>query len=67
MSQGIEDGYLAACEIVQRDIFLDRKTDSERKTGVEQTDLWGKLLTDARTGQEIWHPSTGAVAPTGAQ
>jgi len=25
MSQGIEDGYLAACEIVRRDIFLDDK------------------------------------------
>ncbi len=25
MSQGIEDGYLAACEIVRRDIFLDQK------------------------------------------
>lgn len=25
MSQGIEDGYLAACELVRRDIFLDQK------------------------------------------
>ncbi len=23
MGQGIEDGYLAACEIVRRDIFLE--------------------------------------------
>ncbi len=30
MSQGIEDGYLAACEIVRRDIFLDRNEADER-------------------------------------
>ncbi len=53
MSQGIEDGYLAACEIVRSDIFLDRKTESERQTGIKQTDLWGKLLTDARTGKGL--------------
>ncbi len=53
MSQGIEDGYLAACEIVRRDIFLDQKTEDERKTGVKQADLRGKLLTDALTGQVL--------------
>lgn len=53
MSQGIEDGYLAACEIVRRDIFLDQKTEDERKTGIEQADLRGKLLTDALTGQML--------------
>lgn len=53
MAQGIEDGYLAACEIVRRDIFLDHKTESERETGVEQQDLWGKLLSDARTGERL--------------
>ncbi len=53
MGQGIEDGYLAACEIVQRDIFFDAKADSERISGVEQTDLAGKRLVDARTGLEI--------------
>jgi type I restriction enzyme R subunit len=50
MSQGIEDGYLAGCEIVRRDIFLDDKTQSERDTGIEQQDLEGKRLTDATTG-----------------
>jgi hypothetical protein len=29
MAQGIEDGYLAACEIVRRDIFLDEKVQRE--------------------------------------
>jgi type I restriction enzyme R subunit len=53
MSQGIEDGYLAACEIVRRDIFLDQQTESERETGLEQGDLWGKLLTEAMTGRTV--------------
>jgi type I restriction enzyme, R subunit len=35
MSQGIEDGYLAACEIVRRDIFLDQNLQHEQETGVE--------------------------------
>src|SRR5690606_7315116 len=30
MGQGIEDGYLAACEIIRRDIFLADKPDSEK-------------------------------------
>lgn len=50
MAQGIEDGYLAACEIVRRDIFLDDKTESERQTGVTRDDLTDKIVTDARTG-----------------
>ncbi len=53
MAQGIEDGYLAACEIIRRDIFLDEKEESERETPLTQHDLWGKLLTDARTGKDV--------------
>ncbi len=53
MGQGMDDGYLAACEIVQRDIFLDDKTESERVTGVERADLAGKRLVDARTGEPV--------------
>jgi type I restriction enzyme R subunit len=53
MSQGIEDGYLAACEIVRRDIFLDDKEQSERETGVERRDLVGKRVTDAITGEPL--------------
>ena len=53
MAQGIEDGYLAACEIVRNDIFLDEKPVNERETGVERGDLSGKTLRDARTGEAI--------------
>ncbi len=51
MSQGIEDGYLAACEILRRDIFLDDKPQSERETGIDQEDLVQKALSDADTGE----------------
>ncbi|HYM14547.1 MAG TPA: DEAD/DEAH box helicase family protein [Dehalococcoidia bacterium] len=53
MAQGIEDGYLAFCEIVRRDIFLDDKAQSERESGVQQSDLAGKTLRDARTGETV--------------
>ena len=53
MAQGIEDGYLAACEIIHRDIFLDTKPKSEQETGIEQADLQGKTLTDAHTGDHL--------------
>jgi type I restriction enzyme R subunit len=53
ISQGIEDGYLAACEIRRRDIFLDRKATSERESGLEKSDLAGKVLRDARTGRVL--------------
>ena len=52
IAQGIEDGYLAACEIERRDIFLDSKARSEQETGVEKSDLEGKRLTDPITGEE---------------
>jgi type I restriction enzyme R subunit len=47
MAQGIEDGYLAACEIQRVDLFLDEKPETE---GIERDDLEGKTLTDANTG-----------------
>ncbi len=53
MSQGMEDGYLAACYIVQRDIFLDEHEDTEQVTGVEKDDLEGKEITDAITGDTL--------------
>lgn len=46
MGQAIEDGYLAACEIVRRDINLDL-------TGIDQKDLEGKRVIDPVTGKEI--------------
>lgn len=53
MAQGIEDGYLAACEIVRRDIFLDDAAINERLRGVKRGDLGGKVITDAITGEEL--------------
>jgi len=53
MAQGIEDGYLAACEIVRRDIFLDAAALNERLRGVQRGDLGGKGITDAITGEEL--------------
>ena len=53
LSQGIEDGYLAACEILRRDIFLDDKARPDRETGLEQEDLQGKTLRDADTGEPL--------------
>ena len=53
IAQGIDDGYLAACEIVRRDIFLDDKARPERETGVETADLVGKQVTDALTGEAL--------------
>jgi type I restriction enzyme R subunit len=60
MSLGIEDGYLPACEIVRRDIFLDDKPRSERETGVEQADLKDKTLRDANTGEVLAWVTAGA-------
>ncbi|HEU0113712.1 MAG TPA: hypothetical protein VFQ80_03510, partial [Thermomicrobiales bacterium] len=51
MAQGIEDGYLAACEIVRRDIFLEAHDAAERETGIDAAELAGKRLADARTGE----------------
>lgn len=51
IGQGIEDGYLAACEIVRRDIFLEGSPFAERETGLEQDDLWSTTVADALTGE----------------
>jgi len=53
MAQAIEDGYLAACEVDCRDIFLDRKEENERRTGVAADDLGDKRITDATTGRSV--------------
>ncbi len=50
MAQGIEDGYLAACEIHRLDPFLDDKPET---AGVARDDLAGKTLTDADTGAAL--------------
>ena len=53
LSQGIEDGYLAACEILRFDLFHDNKRINERESGVDREDLTGKTLRDATTGEPI--------------
>jgi len=53
LGQGIEDGYLAACELVRRDINLEGKPGNERVTGIDRADLVGKMLRDAITGREL--------------
>jgi type I restriction enzyme R subunit len=46
MAQGIEDGYLPACEIIRRETDLDKR-------GISPEDLKGKQVTDALTGRPI--------------
>ncbi len=53
LSQGIEDGYLAACELHRFDLFHDSKEANERVSGITRTDLAGKSLVDARTGESL--------------
>jgi type I restriction enzyme R subunit len=53
MSQGIEDGYLAACEVHRFDLFHDNKHMNERESGVTRQELAGKLLTDPITGESV--------------
>ena len=53
MAQGIEDGYLAACEIIRRDIFINAKARIERETGLRVEDLEAAKLVDANTGQPL--------------
>jgi type I restriction enzyme R subunit len=50
IAQGIEDGYLAACEIVRRDIFIEGDPENG---GIRQSDLSDKTLRDATTGQPV--------------
>lgn len=53
IGQGIEDGYLAAMEIITNDIFLDHDTAAEWVTGIEQDTLEGKILTDPDSGEVL--------------
>jgi type I restriction enzyme R subunit len=55
LGQGIEDGYLAACEIVRRDVFLGGSPLTEREVGLDRTDLtiWGPTISDSRTGEIV--------------
>ena len=53
IGQGIEDGYLAAMEVQRSDIFLNAYRESEDVTGLQQSDLEGRKLTDAVTGEDV--------------
>ncbi len=53
MTQAMDDGYLAVCELVRRDIFLERKTDKELETGLEKNDLQDNVITDHKTGEQV--------------
>lgn len=53
MAQGIEDGYLAACEIGRFDLFHDNKDVNERESGISRRDLSRKRLKDAQTGEGL--------------
>ncbi len=53
LSQGMEDGYLAACEIRERDIFLEDMKKAEQQTGLDKKQLESKQLRDPTTGRGI--------------
>jgi type I restriction enzyme R subunit len=53
IAQGIEDGYLAACEIVKRYILINASERHETETGIARVDLSKTELTDAITGEEL--------------
>jgi type I restriction enzyme R subunit len=50
IAQGIEDGYLAACEIIRREIILDGFVE---KQGLRREQLADKTLVDAITGRPL--------------
>ncbi len=54
MSQGIEDGYLPACEIIRRDINIDL-------TGVSRRDIEVLGAKDATTGQPLLPDETREI------
>ena len=53
IAQGMEDGYLAAMEIVREDIFVAGHRESEIVTGVRKTDLEPTRLRDSITGETV--------------
>lgn len=57
IGQGIEDGYLAAMEIIRRDIFLNYYKEPEEITGVRQDDLEGRTIQDSLTGATVPEPT----------
>lgn len=52
LTQGIEDGYLAACEIISRDILINEKKEREAQKGLGK-ELDAAKISDARTGRKM--------------
>src|SRR5262249_14030357 len=52
LTQGIEDGYLAVCEIISRDILINEKKEREARKGVDK-ELDSAKISDARTGKTM--------------
>jgi type I restriction enzyme R subunit len=53
IAQGIEDGYLAACEIVRRDVFIEEQAQHEAVTGLARKELANKKLTYRHSGEAV--------------
>ena len=53
LSQAMEDGFLAACEIRDRNIFLEDMKDPEHQTGLKRDQLADKKLRDPLTGRTL--------------
>jgi type I restriction enzyme R subunit len=53
LAQAMEDGYLAACEIRKRDIFLEDMKEPEQMTGLKKEQLADKTLRDPVTGATL--------------
>ena len=53
IAQGMEDGYLAAMEIVREEVFLARHDEWEAVTGIEKEDLKDTRIRDAITGEYL--------------
>lgn len=53
LSQAMADGYLAACQIHKRNIFLEDMDKPEHETGIKKDQLAGKTLSDPITGASI--------------
>ena len=53
LAQAMEDGYLAACEIRKRNIFLEAMAEPEHQTGLEKSQLAAKSLRNPVTGLAV--------------
>ncbi len=51
LTQGIEDGYLAAVEIINRDILITTQGEVEVKKGIDKDEIKKLTFTDAKTGR----------------